>query len=237
MDRTTWSVYSVTDIEAALSEVKLDSGQLNGAAHDGIDYYIATSKGIYNAASPNSVVTGSAGNVVGILDVEKVITVVTRGGQILVLKEIVDEETMEKKKTFQSISSRGPTYTGAMSVWKEYENGEKTGKSLLLLGIEGKGNYNNGYRELTLGSDGKPIPSSPAIPGTGNPSSLKPDDKRRYEASLARYNVYYILQVPIDIDPREDSTGWQPLVFASTSKNGVWVLNRVDGWNAVPKKN
>jgi hypothetical protein len=227
MDGTAWKVYSVTDTGAALSEAISDSGMLNGAAHDGTDYYIATSNGIYKGAS---IVTGSEGIVTGILNVNDVITAVVR------YTNPSDKKVQGKILTyngsrFNTISNGGPAYTGAMCVWKKYDESGNATDKLLLLGIESSENYDSGYRELTLGNDGKPKTSNQeAVPPGGESSSIKPDDKSRYDASLARYNVYHILQVPEDVDPVP--TGSQPLVFASTTKNGVWVLNRAGEWNA-----
>jgi hypothetical protein len=126
-----------------------------------------------------------------------------------------------------------------MCIWQKYENGApKIGESLLLLGIEGSGNYDNGYWELKLGSDGKPLtPVTLAKPGTdtdtNDTSSVKPDKKSSYEASLARYHVYHILQLPPNVDPPDPAKeNWQPFIFASTTQNGVWVLDRSGGWNA-----
>jgi hypothetical protein len=216
-----WNVYSVTGADTALSEVLSDCGMLNGVAHDGSNYYIATGKGIYVGtlgSFPDTVVEESDGNATGILNVNGVITAVIRyttdrkpQGKILIYDG----------SKFNMISSGDSTYTGAMCVWNESGT-----EKLLLLGIEASGNYDNGYRELTLDSNGRPKTNAaqePAIPG-GDLSSVNPDSKSRYDTGLARYTVHHILQAPDD------------LVFVATAKNGVWVLDGDEGWNVVPKK-
>jgi hypothetical protein len=120
-----------------------------------------------------------------------------------------------------------------MSIWKEARNTEPDPDAapvwvwedkLLLLGIQSTGSYSKGYREISLVPAGEPDAGKPTggvrTPGTSEVSSVKQDDKKKYDASIARYSVYYILQVP-----------GEPVVFASTANNGLQSLK--DGlWNA-----
>jgi hypothetical protein len=206
-----WNIYSAIGTGTLTSRIS-NSGQLNGAAYDGTDYYIATSNGIYVGPGtfPETVKDGSAGNVTGIMDVNGVITAVTGGGRILTYSA----------SEFGSISDRNDlVYTGAMCTWKQ--NGTGTDKLLLL------GTKNGGYIELALDTGGKPT-SSLARPG-GSPSSLS--DVYRYEQTIAKHPVYHIIQVPIEVSNSNMSGDGQPLIFASTFKDGVWRLR--DGrWNA-----
>ncbi|MCL2129760.1 MAG: hypothetical protein FWH35_05335, partial [Treponema sp.] len=109
---------------------------------------------------------------------------------------------------------------------------------LLLLGIRGEGtSKNHGYRELDLnGFTGKPIVGI-RRPGESEPTSII--NQPKYNASLGKHPVEAILQVPdiseggpLDYNASiKKDPNWQPLIFASTSRNGVWSL-RNDEWNA-----
>ncbi|MCL2834704.1 MAG: hypothetical protein FWD78_16155 [Treponema sp.] len=249
------SMWSIFYLDAGVLKLLIENtGQLRGAEFDSGNYYIAAyGKGIYETNSLSLIdtetsppVTGSAGKIMGILNVNTVITEVTYDGKILVYDGA----------EFILISSVSDyNYTGAMSVWNEWKPDDPQADpvvytppvngSLLLLGVTGSGSYTNGYRELTLDIDGKPLLSADQktlTPG-GALSSVKPDDKNKYEASLARYSVFSIRQIPEDIDDINsnssapgaytEQTGWQPLIFASTVNNGLYVLK--DGrWNAQP---
>jgi hypothetical protein len=227
-----WDIYSAIGTGNLTLRIH-NSGQLNGAAHDGSDYYIATSKGIYTCTddfitiTDPSVVNNSTGNVVGILNVNDVITAVTRdtfdGGRVYgrILRQ-------DGSSSFKMISSlQNVIYTGAMCVWEKYVNGIAQGvdKSLLLLGTQ-----NGGYGELHLDDLGQPPStlSGISIPGgLGLLSTLI--DKDTYNQTIAKHPVYHIRQ----IGPPVDSTlpYGQPLIFASTYKDGVWRL--MNGrWNA-----
>jgi hypothetical protein len=118
-----------------------------------------------------------------------------------------------------------------MTVYKEY-SGNEWKNSLLLLGVQTSGSYNKGYRELALVNGMMPTDRrSPVIPG-GELSSVKPENKSKYEASIAKYSVHYILQVPSEVDAfPSNPQGWEPLIFASTAGKGVFVL-RNGLWNA-----
>ena len=109
---------------------------------------------------------------------------------------------------------------------------------LLLLGIRGEGtSKNHGYRELDLnGFTGKPMVGI-RRPGDSEPTSIY--NQPKYNASLGKHPVEAILQVPdiseggpLDYNANvKKDPNWQPLIFASTSRNGVWSL-RNDEWNA-----
>jgi hypothetical protein len=212
-----------------LELVKDGTSLLSGAAFDGSDYFIATSgSGVYKvdtsmAPQPSDPVDidGNAGaaRVTGIMNVNGFITAVTRYGQILAYDDVSE---------FKEISSGGPNFTGGMSIWQENTGTDDTPAwepKLLLLGIQSSSSYTKGYREVSLDAastpPGKPIGGA-IIPGTNTaePSSISPDNKKKYDASLARYSVFHILQVP------GEST-----IFASTANNGLHSL-RGGLWNA-----
>ena len=246
-DKNNWDIYY--EDGGALTLLVEDTAALSGAAWDGTYFYIATNgKGIYRgddlSSFPDTPVDGSEGTVMGIMNVNGIITAVTYNGKILVYN------ILESK--FEIISSASDyTYTGAMSIWKEcialdpladpviYEWKD----SLLLLGVNNTGSYNKGYRELTLDLLGQPpvdplVNHAAVVPGSEH-SSVKPGDKNKYEASLARYSVHDILQVPEITDnyPVDESLDyvdpldWQPVIFASTEMNGVYALKN-GRWNA-----
>jgi hypothetical protein len=147
-------------------------------------------------------------NATGIINVNDAITAVTWNGQILCYDG----------SSFTEFSSGGPRYTGGMSIWND-----GTDDKLLLLGVQDAGNYKRGYREISLDASFQPdlINRSIRTPGDIELSSVKPEDRKKYEASIARYSVYHILQVP----------GGSSVVFASTANNGLQSL-KGGLWNA-----
>ena len=190
----------------ALNPITGVTGVLNGVAYNGTNYYIATSDGIYQVNSSHSVTaTYSFNNVKGIIRIGDTtnIAAVTWDGRILYGTNFAS-----------SISSSNLNYTGAMTFW----DNPSAGDNLLLLGVHNTGSYDRGYRECTLDGSGHPTSGTLKFPGDSNPSSVNPNDKSKYEASLARYSVYSILQ-------------FGDRIYASTTVNGLYVLK--DGqWNA-----
>jgi hypothetical protein len=164
------------------------------------------------------------------VDGASAITAVTRNGQIL----LYDGSTK-----FDVIDSDGSNYTGGMSIWMENVRTSAEGVSpetwewkstLLLLGVQSRSSYSKGYREISLDSAGKPT-AGVRVPGSRNPSSVTTEDRKKYDASLARYSVFYLLQVPGAVEAHSNTPGWQPVIFASTANNGLQSLR--DGlWNA-----
>ena len=226
-----WNVFYLDDANK-LTLLVSDTAPLTGAAFD-TDYFISTGgKGIYLAADlsipPVAPVAGSEDkNVTGIINVNGKITAVTRAGDILAYDG----------SEFESLFSDGPSFTGAMTIWKSYE-GSQWKDTLLLLGVQTTGYKDKGYREMILDSSSQPQKIKPIEPGI-LPSSIKPADLSKYEASLARHSVHYMLQVPDEVDPYprnssnkiKDPKGWEPLIFAATTKDGIFVLKK-GVWNA-----
>jgi len=133
-------------------------------------------------------------------------------------------------------------FTGGMGVWKQFNSDSRSWEpALLLLGIWTlERRLNNGYREIDLNPDGS-VPSlafsTPGIPaGTteGRVSSVQ--SRPRYNASIGTRAVQFIQQVPPEMlrgDPAVPSDGWQPPIFASTARDGLWVYNPAnDEWNS-----
>ena len=137
-----------------------------------------------------------------------------------------------------TVISTGPTFTGALSVWKKYDEGAGIWQpALLLLGIHGQlTSLTHGYREMLLDTTGNVI-SGIKNPGSGTPTSVT--SQAKYDASLGVNPVEAILQVPdISEGGPLDYAGaiaqdpsWQPPMFASTAQNGVWSY-RSEQWNA-----
>jgi hypothetical protein len=127
--------------------------------------------------------------------------------------------------SFTAISNiPGLLYTGAMCVWKKDGVGDG---NLLLLGTQ-----NGGYQELRLDSG---QPTSTLVPpgGQGLLSSISSVYRDTYNVTIAKHPVMHILQVPLTVSNANLSKDGQPLIYASTFKDGVWSLR--DGtWNGEP---
>ena len=133
---------------------------------------------------------------------------------------------------FTSVSV-GVHFTGALNVWLDPNNGFRP--ALLLMGIRARGSsMNQGYREMVL-VNGNPTFEIKA-PGEGFPTSVT--SRSVYSAGVGRHPVEYILQVPdisdggpLDYRIFTSEPGWEPPIFASTSRNGLWSY-RSGEWNA-----
>ena len=214
-----WDIFQLNGDK--LTRLISNAAPLTGAASIGSDYYLSTAgKGIYRVSNPIAAIPGSEGNITGILNVNGAIVAVTWNGGIIV----------NTGARFVEISRESYYYTGAMALYKENSGGQWR-DSILLLGVQTTGSYDKGYRELSLVNGAMPGDGrSPVRPG-GENSSVKPENLSKYEASLARYSVHHILQVPNEVDNLINSEGWEPLIFASTTGKGVYVL--MNGlWNA-----
>lgn len=222
--------YSILHIDAGtLIEIKTGTSMLKGVAYDGTaDHYLATmGSGIYkftSGAINAAPETGTEGaNMVGILNTGGNIVAVSSDGSVY----------SRSAGTFTAIQSAGPNFTGAMSIWNQYDSvGDSWAPALLLLGIRGSGSsLTHGYREMTLTAG---IPEvGIRSPGDSSPTSIA--NKSKYTASLGKHPVEAIIQVPqiIPIYPADMTTNpsWMPPIFASTAKNGLWSY-RNGVWNA-----
>lgn len=209
------SLVKLTDTAALLSGAAVDSTT---------QYFLSTrGSGIYkfdsswNQDPADAPVTGSDGNVTGIMNLGGQITAVTQNGSVLVYDG----------SQFNAILTGGPAFTGGMSVWKAWD-GSGWRPTLLLLGIHSTGANNKGYREVELDSNGKVFNENVFTPGTRSPSSVSTSNKSEYDASIARYSVHYILQVPVEVENPGDH---QPVIFGATTRNGLQSL-RNGRWNA-----
>jgi len=127
----------------------------------------------------------------------------------------------------------GVNFTGAMCVWLDRNNQFKP--SLLLMGIRGKGtSLTHGYREMVL-DNGKPTFDIKS-PGDGSPTSVI--SKAKYDAGIGTHPIEAILQLPdvnnggpLNYSSYTGDPSWEPPIFASTSKNGLWAYRKGE-WNA-----
>ncbi|MDR0785091.1 MAG: hypothetical protein LBE74_04305 [Treponema sp.] len=186
---------------------------LMGAAYlNGVYYLAVAEKGIFTydgvKFSP-SAVSGSVGkNTVGVLTVGNEVVAVTRFGEIL----------RGDSSGFTVALSAGSYLTGGMGLWEE--NGTNT---LLLVGLQGYSiSTVLGYREIVLEQGA--LPKKPSIfkPGLHSPSTVSNADK--YDSTIG-------IHVVTDIAQAADSK----ILFAATTKNGLWSYRFRDGsdvWNA-----
>jgi hypothetical protein len=127
----------------------------------------------------------------------------------------------------------GVNFTGAMCVWLDRNNQWKP--SLLLLGIRGRGtSMTHGYREMVL-DNGKPTFNIKS-PGNDSPTSVV--NKAKYDAGIGTHPVESIMQLPdvnqggpLNYSSYTSDPAWEPPIFASTSKNGLWSYRKGE-WNA-----
>ncbi|MCL2007989.1 MAG: hypothetical protein FWG77_07875 [Treponema sp.] len=127
----------------------------------------------------------------------------------------------------------GVHFTGAMSVWNDPRNSHRP--TLLLMGIRGRGtSLSQGYREMVL-INGRPSFEIRA-PGESEPTSVI--NRATYAASIGRLPVEAILQVPdrnndgpLDYRSFASDPDWEPPIFASTSRSGLWAYRNGE-WNA-----
>jgi hypothetical protein len=264
-DNKTWSVYYAADTATSWTLLMENTSMLTGAAVDGAgNIYIATlGKGIFKFDfSSNPPMPGSAGDdgspaaeavvdkddnpittpkVRGIMNTgigADSIVAVTSNGYILWYDNA--------NARFKVKSQGGPYFSGAMTLWKRYDDGSATWvPALILLGVQSSGTYNKGYREINVDSSGIPLDgASPVEPGSlASPaySSIARSDRSKYEASLYKYSVVSIMQVSDAVQPYpRDSqntsvyvnpSGWQPLILASTVNAGLQSLEN-GLWNA-----
>ena len=136
----------------------------------------------------------------------------------------------------------GQSFTGGLGFWYAFDSdANQWQRRLLLAGIE-ISNLVNGYREISLDDDGNiPGALAPRVPGNrdevaGN-SSLQ--SRVIYNSNIGQRSVQFIQQAPNLNDPvggnffPDNPNGWEPPIFASTSRAGLWVYYfRDDRWRA-----
>ena len=224
-----------SDLSSFDATTETGNALLTGAAEAGGDIYLATSgSGIFkfDGSDITPLVDAASGkNITGIIET---------GGVIVAVSDGTVYSDLETPGTFTAYSSGG-NFSGAMCVWKEYDGATWVPK-LLLLGINGEGTSTNlGYRELELEDTGGKPRAAALIKSPGNSSPTTVIKNSKYSASIGKHPVEAILQIPDELDngPLKyddsiaDDPDWQPPIFASTVKNGLWsYVYKDDQWNA-----
>ena len=119
---------------------------------------------------------------------------------------------------------------------------------LLLVGVRTNSHNVNGYREIVLLPDGSgnvdTFHPPPLLNLPGNLDFSSVTSNSIYRASIGTRSVRFIQQVPnlggtfypnptAMTGEGSEFYGWQPPIFASTSRDGLWVYDfRGDRWNA-----
>jgi hypothetical protein len=192
------------------SPIKSGSGEgfrLRGAVTIGGTDYIATTGGIFNAANPNTAISGSTGYTIrGMIRLPDgaTLAVPTKDGFIL-----------HGNGSSLIAGSFGLTFDRAMAVYKT-----ASGNYLLLAGV-----YAKGYVELELRSNGAwPEVSSYHRPGEGGyGQNTTVYDAAQYRSSLGIQSLTSLYQYP--------RPGEEGVLFASTHQKGVWAYQlRSEGW-------
>jgi len=212
----------------SLTAIKYETSLLKGAVQGIRGIYLATAgNGIlmFNEGSMDAYPASNTeeANFAGIISVEGTIVAVTGEGAVYI----------DSGGGFSYVST-GANYTGGMCVWSNRRNQWKP--SLLLMGTRGKGtSLTHGYREMLLDNNGRPT-FNIRTPGDESPTSVV--NKAKYQASIGTHPVMSIMQIPDFIygGPLQYSyfTGnpdWEPPIFASTAKNGLWSYRNGE-WNA-----
>jgi hypothetical protein len=248
-DERKFAIFYVDGNNKRLSLLKENTALLQGAAWDEKTqaYYLATAgNGIFkvpeslSGSEPMQVSLSSLKSetllVMGIMKVGETIMAVTKDTYLFYLEGT----------KFKTIRTAGASnLTGAMGIWRE-PNGTRT---LLLLGAQGNTtSLTHGYREVSLkGADatgglGNVMTVDEEYgtltlmkPGAGRSEDWGPsttDNEAKYEASIGIHPVLTILQTPENVEPPpQESDDWEPVIFAGTSKNGLWSY-RNKQWNA-----
>jgi hypothetical protein len=192
------------------SPIKSGSGEgfhLKGAVSIGGTDYIATAGGIFNAASPNTAISGSTGyTIMGMIRLPDKATIAasTKNGLIL-----------HGNGTSFIAGTFGLTFDRAMAIYQT-----ASGNYLLLVGV-----YTRGYVELELRNNGSwPEVSSYHRPGEGvYGRNTTVYDDAQYRSSLGIQSLTSLYQYP--------RQGGEGVLFASTHQKGLWAYQlRSEGW-------
>jgi hypothetical protein len=209
-----------------LSVIRYRSSLLTGAAaNDRGDILLATAgSGVFRfrggQVEADPIFNTAGATITGIIE--------TGSGSTTAVSSNGDVYIIDTAGSVTSFSA-GVNFTGAMGVWREFDNGRWV-PSLLLLGIRGRGSSrSHGYRELVLNKNNGIPTSVIKPPGDENPTSVR--NRARYSGSIGVHPVEAILQLPESvIGPYHNSMEWEPPIFASTSRAGLWSY-RNGQWN------
>jgi hypothetical protein len=220
-----------------------DAGELSGAAYNNANgaYYLSTkNKGVYKINSfnedaklikyQNSNNEEININFMGIINLEdknNTVFLIARNGEAYTIDDSI--------KKIENVSMR-KLATGSLAIYREPPlpgtAPSENPKMLLLSGrqdsltFSSTYGYSYGYMELELDENGIKDGSNFIEPGINNFSTLT--NNERYQSTIGKQPVNYILQVPYEIDKNM-------ILFASTQKSGVWSFRERDNtfqWNA-----
>ena len=212
----------------SLTAIKYQTSLLVGVAQNagGIIYLATAANGIF-AFNESDLITSPVNgateiNLAGIISFDGSIVAVSGDGDVYI----------DNGAGFSHVTM-GVNFTGGMCVWLDRKN--QWMPNLLLMGTRGKGtSLTHGYREMVL-DNGKPT-FNIRIPGDESPTSVI--SKAKYEASIGTHPVISILQLPdaasggpLNYNNYTMNTDWEPPIFASTAKNGLWSYRNGE-WNA-----
>ena len=211
----------------SLAAIKYQTSLLVGVAEnaEGKIYFATAGSGIYTFneetldTSPVSSTTDA--NLAGITSVGGSIVAVSGDGAVYI----------DNGVSFSYVTI-GVNFTGGMSIWLDRRNLWRP--TLLLMGTRGRGtSRTHGYREMVL-NNGRPTFDIRA-PGDETPTSVT--NKAKYEASIGTHPVISILQLPdaasggpLNYNNYTMNQDWEPPIFASTAKNGLWSYRNGE-WN------
>ena len=209
--------------------IKYGTSLLTGAARDNSgNIYLSTAGSGVFLYSGNSL---GASAVSGTED-ENIQGIISAGNTIIAVgnSNVFSSSGGTSFNSFQT----GFTFTGAMCVWRDRNN--SFSPSLLLMGIRGKSSsIVHGYREMILSNSAGDI-FTIKNPGDDSPTSVI--NRAKYNASIGTHPIESILQVPdiseggpIDYSAFSGNSEWEPLIFACTSKSGLWSYRNGE-WNA-----
>jgi len=227
-NRQNFAIIFLDKAQDSLTVVKYGTKLLKGAAQDasGTIYLATAGSGMFTFDESSLDTTPVAGtekaNLNGIISVDGYIVAVGADGTVYT----------DVAGRFNNFNA-GVSFTGAMGIWRDRKNQWKP--SLLLLGIRGKGSsLAHGYREMVL-ANGRPTINIKS-PGDGSPTSVV--NKAKYDAGIGTHPVESIYQVPdynsggpFYYNDFANDPAWEPPIFASTSKNGLWAYRKGE-WNA-----
>jgi hypothetical protein len=227
-NRQNFAIMFLEQASDSFTVVKYGTSLLKGAAQNasGTIYLATAGSGmfIFNASSLETIsVSGTEkANINGLMNVGGYLVAVGADGTVY----------SDVGGRFNNVNA-GVNFTGAMCVWLDRNNQWKP--SLLLLGIRGKGtSLTHGYREMVL-DNGRPTFNIKS-PGDDSPTSVV--NKAKYAAGIGTHPVESIFQLP-DFNSGgpfyyrdfTDDPAWEPPIFASTAKNGLWSYRKGE-WNA-----
>ena len=238
-----YAILYLDTVTSSFTPIKEGTSLLKGAAEASGEIFLATAgSGVITIDGTNTIVQDPVPGTEGII----MTGIIETGGTIVAVSSTRDANgriyLYDSTEQLFVAHPGGVNFTGAMSVWKKYDSDTSTwNPALLLLGIRGEGtSTTHGYRELPLKNTGAPASTGIRAPGDDPFSTVK--NKPKYTASLGKHPVHAILQTPDQSDGgplnyaaniATYGSGWQPPIFASTSRDGLWVYSYADDqWNA-----